>query len=227
MEEISNNEHIEATSQEESQQEQEAPVQPTPEERNLAALRTARQKAEQERDMYLQKLKAYEAQQQQQQKPAEVEENIDPSDLVEWRHVQKEISKLKEEINSYKTQNNQTTTEARLKSQYPDIEQVLTPDNIAMLKEQDPELASIINDNQNLYTKASVAYKYIKKMGIYQGKDFEKEKNAIDANASKPRSSSASSGHSPLGNAHDFMDSSTEERRKQLYKEMQRYASLK
>jgi outer membrane translocation and assembly module TamA len=208
-------EQVEETTQASETNQHEAQASPQNED-NIRQLREARKKAEKERDEYLQRLKTYEEQQKKQEVPP-VER--DPSDLVEWRDVQTEISKLKQEINQYQQQTFQSTTETRLKSQYPDIEQVLTADNIDKLKESDPELAAMIDENQNLYTKASVAYKYIKKMGIYSDKNYDKEKETITHNSTKPRSSSAAGQASPLSEMNNFIDN-PEEHRKKLYKDM-------
>ena len=181
---------------------------------NIRTLRQEKERLSRERDEYQRKLQEYE-----QARTKQTEPERNPSDLVEWGDVQREMNKLKEEINSYKQQSGTATTEMKLKSQFPDIESVLTPENIERLKQEDPELAAMINESSNLYTKASVAYKAIKKTGIYADKSYDKDKETIAANTMKPRSSSAVNKSSPLTGMNDFVED-TDAYRKRLYKEM-------
>ena len=61
----------------------------------------------------------------------------------------------------------QQTHAAQLRSELPDLNQVVSPENEARLREEHPEIASLIDSAPDLYTAGKAAYKFIKKMGIY------------------------------------------------------------
>jgi len=206
---------VEETPNQDSQQDTTQKDEHSDAEKNFAALRSAREKAERERDEYLHKLKQYEEQQKRSQEPPKQEIYRDPSDLAEY----KDLLELRKEMAAQKQNYDQQATEIKLRQSFPDIDEVLSAKNIAKFREQEPELAQMLNDNKNLYSKASVAYKYIKKMGVVDQDLYKKEKEAIAINASKPRPSDSISKGSPLSQMNDFTES-TAESRARIYKEM-------
>lgn len=209
-----------ATGVEESKEE--APV-----ERNIRIMRELKKKAERERDeavRRMQELESYrqQAPQQQQEAPVDDDVNLNPDDLVEWKHVQKKMRKLEDQLRSYQQQTSVTTVEARLKYQYNDFDQVVSADNIELLKASYPELAQTLNDSKDLYAKAVSAYTLIKKLGI-NAEEYTQDKQMAQKNAAKPRpltSVSPQQGSSPLSKANAFANGLTDELRKQLAKEM-------
>lgn len=193
---------------------------------NMRALREKAERIERERDEAMRRLQEYESKQQTQ--PVEEDDDIAlaPDDLAEGKHLSKvarKIKKLESELNQYKQQSNMTTTEARLKSQYPDFDKIVSKDNVEMLKLQYPEIASTLNSSQDMYATAVSAYTMIKRLGIHQEEAFVAEKAIAQKNAAKPRplaSVSPQQGDSPLSRANAFANGLTDELKEQLRREM-------
>lgn len=189
--------------------------------RNFRYLRQQNETLQKERDEYYRVLKNIEAQQK--QTPEEVN-NLGPDDLVEWKHVQRELNKVKEELTTYKQQSYQYSAESRLKAQYPDFDRVVNDASIAALREQYPELAQSLNSNPDVYSKASAVYTLVKKFNLAPSDESLLERARIQENSKKPRplsSISPQQGETPLSKANAFANGLTNELRAQLLKEMQ------
>lgn len=212
----------------------EQPKEETPADRNFKALRELRAKAEQERDQALRRAAELEARyashpfkDQSQDAQEEYQEiGIGNDDIAEGKHVKQvssEVKKLRAELRQYKEQSVASLVEARLKMEYPDIEKVVTKENIEILGIQEPDIAATINDSQDLYKKAVAAYKLIKKFGIQPEDNYQEDRIRAQVNAAKPRplaSVSPQQGDSPLSHANAFANGLTDELRAQLLKEM-------
>lgn len=195
-----------------------------PQEKNFKQLKHKYARIEKERDEYARRLAELEA------KPAPLEEDdtitLAPDDLAEGKHLTKmgrKVKKLEEELNRYKNQSAASIAEAKLRTQYPDIDSVVTLDNIEALKDSYPELAATLNSSPDLYTKAVSAYTLIKKLGINGQDAFQEEKALAQKNAAKPRpltSVSPQQGDSPLSRANAFANGLTDDLKAQLRKEM-------
>lgn len=210
-----NEQVLESSSQDTSPQPQQ--TQQSDADKNFAALRQARQKAERERDEAQQRLAQYEAQ----QKPQEPVRNRNNDDLAEWGDIQK----VKQELDS-------KLQEIKMRTDYPDIYNVVSKDNIDKLREQDPELAQMIYETQfqDPSKAMKMAYKYIKKMDIEPKKDYSKEKELIEENQAKPRSSASSTRATPLSQANEYMTSTYKEQqahKTRIFLEMQDAAANK
>ncbi len=192
--------------------------------RNFRALREAKERAERERDEALRIVTQIHSQKK--TDPIEEDEDIhlNPDDLVEWKHVDKKIKKLESQIKNYQSQSTVAATEARLKSQYPDFDSVVSQQNVAQLSSQYPELANALASTNDLYSQAVSAYTLIKKLGISPEEDaYAKDRERAKTNASKPRplaSVSPQQGDSPLSRANAFAQGLTEDLKKQLHQEM-------
>ena len=199
-------------------------------ENNMTELRRQRWKAERERDEYLHRLTQLEQQAQRSQSHQSNAQNSDdpalnPDDLVEWKHVQKYIKKLEDKIDNYHTTTSAISVEAKLKSQYPDFDKIVTPENVEALRNSHPEIAATLTEGKDLYNKAASAYTLIKKLGIHKDMPAVDPENMNRAkqNAAKPRpltSVSPQQGDTPLSRANAFANGMTDELRKQLIKEM-------
>lgn len=187
---------------------------PTRNDENIRQLRLAKEKAEKEREEYFQRLQQYE-QQQKEQESAKKEVHRDPSDLAEY----KDLMELRKEMDQQRVTQEQLSTEIKLRQSFPDIDQVLSADNIAKFREQEPELAAMLNANQDMYNKAAVAYKYIKKMGLGSPDPYQKEKDKMAENASKPKSSYSAGKDTPLSQLADY-SGDPEARRKHVWQQM-------
>lgn len=196
-------------------------------EKNIRALREKAERAERlerERDEYFRRLQELEARSHQvQEQPKESEFTPNPDDLVEWKHVEKKIKKLEEQLQSYHQQTAATSVEVKLAQQYPDFNSVVSKENVETLRSLYPEIATTLNASQDLYSKAASAYTLIKKLGIYEDPSISADRIKAQTNASKPRplaSVSPQRGDSPLSRANAFANGLTDDLKQQLYKEM-------
>ncbi len=199
-----------------------------PNDRNIRDLRKKAEQLESERNEYYRLLQEAKKQPQSQESTENMDDlSINPDDFVEGKHIHKLYKKLNsvtKELQEYKQQSSQVTAESRLKMNYPDFDSVVTPDHIAVLREQYPELAASINSNQDLYSKASSAYTLIKKLNIVPDSSYDNDRQRISQNMSKPRplnSVNPQQGDSPLSRANAFAQGLTPELKNQLLKEMQ------
>jgi len=231
----------EVPQEQEVQQEEVAQDQPqkpveTEQARNFRQLKEARDREERERKRvekerdeairYIQQMQA------QQQAPLQVKEEdelaINADDFVEGKTVKKvynEVRELKKQLKQYQQQSSESLAESRLKTMYPDADQVLSKDNIAALNEKHPELANtIINSTGDTYSKLVTAYTMIKQLGVHQAPDlYQADRELAQRNAAKPRpltSIAPQQGDSPMSRANAFANGLTPELSKQLHKEM-------
>ena len=143
-------------------------------------------------------------------------DNVDKKLMKAHKGTKKEVEAVRQEIMELKAQ----LEEQRFRSKYPDIEEVLSPENIELLKKEDPEIASMIGNIKNTQEQASLAYKYIKRMLPPKTEESSERKKAVE-NSKKPISVQALSKQSAIGNAHQFENGLTKELKSQLWKEMQ------
>jgi len=161
----------------------------------------------------------------QQNKNVPVDDDVDlnPDDLPEWRHVKKEISKMQRKLDAYEQRSTTSTAENRIRSAFPDFDDVVNAETIRSLREMEPELAQSIADSKDLYNQAAAAYKAIKRFGISQEDNFVSDRERVAKNNAKPRPTQTIApqhGESPLSHANAFSNGLTPELKKQLYKEM-------
>jgi hypothetical protein len=212
--------------------EQETPVVATPPvspktetaaERNFRNLVDKTKRLERERDEALRL-----AQQAKQAVPdPEADLVVGQDELIEGKHfnkLSKEFKQLKEELKSYRQSSTALSEEAMLKVQYPDIDSVVSEENMELLRAADPDFVEMLKSSTNFKAKAVSAYKHIKKLGIYSDESVQGEKEIAQRNANKPKplaSISPQQGDSPLSRANAFANGLTPELKKQLIKEME------
>lgn len=191
--------------------------------KNFRNLRLENERLAKEHAQLMAKLKEYE----QPKEPEEdLEINIGDDDLFEGKHyrkIQKQLQKQQEQMRQYQNQVQLTATEVKLKSQYPDFDKVISPENINRLREEEPEIAEAIASTQDVYSKAVSAYKMIKKLGIYVEDNYQSDRNIALKNSLKPKplaSVAPQQGESPLSKANAFANGLTPELKDQLWKEM-------
>ena len=95
------------------------------------------------------------------------DEEFIPKDKVN-KLVEKKAARIAEEIakretEKFFTQQKQAQFMDRLKSKYSDFEEVVNPETMALLEEQDPELATTIASAKDPYLIGMQCYKYIKR----------------------------------------------------------------
>ncbi len=200
---------------------------------NLRILREAREKAERERDELMQ----YVLQMQKQQQPVkkepiqeipepEVEFSVDDEALLEGKHgkqLYKKMQQMEKKLAAYESKSSESIIETRIKSELPDFDAVVNQENINKLNKEFPEIATTLRDTKDLYSKATAAYKIMKKFGIYKDKTYDHDKEIALKNASKPRtvtSLNPQQGDSPLSKANAFANGMTKDLQAQLLKEM-------
>ena len=128
---------------------EEAPIEQPKEEptydknvQNWRSLREKAQKAERERDELLKKL------QEQQNSHKQQQDDYKPidDDLASG----KDIKRIEKQQAQRIAQLEQQVIESKLKSQYPDFDEVVNQDTLGMLQDVDPELAESLASNPNL-----------------------------------------------------------------------------
>ncbi len=194
-------------------------------------LRDKAQKAEQRAQELEQALLQAQAQKQAelQQEPQESQDiSIEEDALVEGKHlkkVNKQIKNLEDQLKYYQQQSSLNSTEAKLKSQYPDFDKIVSKENLENLRTVYPEIAATINSSPDLYNKAVSAYTMIKKLGIMQEDLYVEDKAQAQKNAAKPKplvSVSPQQGDSPLSRANAFASGKlSDELKKSLWREME------
>ena len=138
------------------------------------------------------------------------------------RKLYREIKTLKGEI----TRTQQRTSESdidRLRSRFKDFDDVMDPENIGYLKQNNPSLAKAVARLQDEpYEQGLAAYEAIKNTSWYREKNSNlEEKLKIEQNVKKPVSVQAVRKQGgALGDANRFAAGLTPELKKQLQQEM-------
>jgi hypothetical protein len=234
---VQDNSSLEAAATEESSPENQEVAAPEPiakpepesaQAKNFRTLRQQKEAVERERDEAVRIANEYAAKYQQ---PAEPEEdlgyNLADNDLAEGKHLTKlakEVKKLKQQLEGYKQKTSEEVTEAKIKSQYPDFDKVVTSENVQALRDMYPEIAQTLNSSTDLYGKSVSAYTMIKRFGIVpEEHKYQADIDRAQKNAAKPKSLATISpqqGDSPLSRANAFANGLTEGLQKELWKEM-------
>lgn len=200
-------------------------------EKNLRALREAREKAERERDeaykmlQYVYQSQGHPKPQYKNNAPEEEDDTITVGndDFVEGKHLSKvdrKIKKLEQQIRDYQQMSSEYAIESQIKSKYPDYDNVVNNETVEILKNKYPEIAKSISQSTDLYSKAVSAYTLMKKLGISPENETLINKQKIRENNTKPKSTNSIS-ESPLNKAAAFADKRlTDELRDVHFKEM-------
>lgn len=127
----------------------------------------------------------------------------------------RQVKKMLKEASQYTVQAN---AEWRLRSRYPDFDQVVNADNIRKLSEQKPSIYKSLMSHSDLYEKGEGAYEIIKNM--INAEKYEYQDKKIEENKIKPRAAAAAgpqAGESPLARVPDYdRRILTEEKRRQI-----------
>lgn len=113
----------------------------------------------------------------------------------------------------------------RLRSKFTDFDDVVNPETLELLEQQDPELAKTIASSGDPYAMALQSYKFIKSMGIAEKAPVARRAKEIDRkieqNAKTVQSPQAFDKR-PMAQTFRM----TETQKKALFEEMNSYASL-
>lgn len=151
--------------------------------------------------------------------PQEEDYGIDDSAIAEGRHVKelkRELKQLKEAI----AKKDASTVDERIQMRFPDYAEVVSKENIELLKQTEPELAKSLYYVTDPYDQAAAAYKMLKKIQNKQEPSHALEKKKAQENSQKPVSVQAVNKASAIGNAHLFENGLTKEAKAQLWEEM-------
>lgn len=161
-------------------------------------------------------------------KPAPKEEideldKLSDDDIVTKAQAKKMAAKMAREIaNEVMKQREAATVEDRLQLKYQDFAEVVTKENIDLLKQTEPELADSLRYHPDPYAQGVAAYKLLKKISTGQSSPPPSpDRDKAIKNSQKPVSVNAVTKASALGNAHLFENGLTPEVKKQLFAEMQ------
>lgn len=205
----------------------ETPVVLTEAERNFNSLRREKRRMANELEDTKRRLAEYEAVHNENEQEEEEDIDIGDDDITEGKHLKKVLKKQKKleaELRELRQKSAEDTVENRIRNKYADYDAVVNTDTLAALAEEDPELIYTIQSSPDVYNKAILAYKEIKRRGIITDKNYDSDKKRAQTNATKPRpvvSASPSKGQSPLSHANAFAEELTPELKSKLWKEMQ------
>lgn len=210
------------------------------------SMQKANQEAQRELEYYRSQFKAQQpapAPKQQQEEPEEVEEFDDsdlranPDDIATKKDIQKYHARLSrtekrqrdqiKRMQQQQQQINKDAIEARLRATYPDMERVITNDNIKAIAARSPSMYNIITSYANDYEKAVAAYEYIKSSGIYkEAVQQQQNQSKILKNLNQPKPTAAINRENRSSyNAGPSGRTSEEQRRASHWAEMNEYAS--
>lgn len=145
------------------------------------------------------------------------EEELSPDDLLTVAQLNKVNAKRDQET----LRELQRHKEEILRLRYPDLDQVLSNENLEIFEQQEPELAETLTALQGDPIKMRIAaYKMIKKT-LVKDTPPSMEKQKAESNSKKPVSIQSVGKGSAIGTISAFENGLTPELKKQLYKEMQ------
>jgi hypothetical protein len=149
-------------------------------------------------------------------------DKLGSEDLVTKSHVMKMAERMARQIATQAIKEREReTVDERLMIKYPDFAEVVSKDNIELLKQTEPELARSLSHNPDDYEKGIAVYKALKRLGITQGSTVNSDKERAKKNSEKPVSLSTVSKSSAIGNAQAFENGLTKEVKAALWAEMQ------
>ena len=153
--------------------------------------------------------------------------NLAEDDILTVSQARKLATKMAKQVaNEAIRQREALTVDDRLRSKFSDYDQVVTTENIELLKQNDPELAlSLQRLSDDPYAQSIAAYKLLKNTGygapVKSAAPTLEKKKALE-NAQKPLSVNTVTKQSAIGNAHAFENGLTPDLKKQLWADMQK-----
>lgn len=141
----------------------------------------------------------------------QLESKVGDDELVEQRHLKQMRAQIE-----------QQTLELRLKSKFPDFDEVVNTENLQKLAKEDPELAYTLDSTQDMYAKAVAAYKMIQSKQPKE-QPLSEDDEMFEENQYKPRNSNSLNpkNDTPLAGANAFQRGLTKDQKSKLWAEMQ------
>jgi len=147
---------------------------------------------------------------------------IHPQEWVTGEQLEKIIEKDRKEREEMRKQEEQRQMQQRIRSSFPDMDDVLSQDNLAYLEYHEPEIAAGIAQIQDPYLQVANAYKTVKRL-VPQMTDQDRKKMERTQNAPSSLSDpkvSGNTGNTAQGNYRS--NRMTPQRKRELYEEMLR-----
>lgn len=165
--------------------------------------------------------------------PADELDSIPDDDYIPKRDVKKLLKKesenirkeAREEAKRILEEQERANFHRRLKEKFSDFDEIVTPETLELLDEQDPDLANTIAELKDPYKIGLQTYKYIKSMGLTSKAPAQKRMKEVD----KKLEQNAKTVQSPLAYDKRPMAQTfqlTEQMKQDLWKEMNGYAAL-
>ena len=155
------------------------------------------------------------------QQPKQMDDGLSDDDLLTVGQHKKELER---HVNKALREYEAKTVDDRLRSKFSDYDDVVTSENIELLKQNDPELAMSLKLLENdPYAQSVAAYKMLKRFGYGAQKTNQvlDKKKALE-NSQKPVSVNAVSKQSSVGNVQTFENGLTPELKRSLWADMQK-----
>jgi hypothetical protein len=163
---------------------------------------------------------------QQKQLPPEEDEleGLADDDILTVSQARKLAQKISRQTaqESYR-ERDAATVDDRMRSKFSDYDDIVTSENLELLKKNDPELAmSLQRLADDPYSQSMAAYKMLKRAGYSPQKQSQTlEKRKALENSQKPMSVNSVSKQSSIGNVASFENGLTPDLKKQMWAEMQ------
>jgi uncharacterized coiled-coil protein SlyX len=158
----------------------------------------------------------------QQHKAPEPEEDHDLTETEKRLSKQiKELQRVVSEKEEIGKQREADYTLDRLRGKYADFDEVMDPENITYLKNNNAALAkAIARLKDDPYEQGIAAYEALKNTEWFKQRHTMKDKAQLEANSKKPVSVQAVRKQGPLSEANRFINGLTPELKKSLQQEM-------
>lgn len=149
-------------------------------------------------------------------------DSLSDDDILTKSQAKKLATRMaREEAERLYKERDASTAGDRIKSRFPDFDEIVTQENVEFLKKQKPELALSLSHNPDPYAQAVAVYDALKMIGVSGRKEPPVEREKALKNAQKPLSVNAITQNSAIGNVHMFENGITPELKAKLWKEMQ------
>ena len=199
---------------------QQAPPQEDPQEKNWKEVRAQMKELKREKEALQAQIEKL-ANQKSMSEPDD-DMGMRDDDLVDAKTAKRMAEKiLEKKLQHLQSQQASELAELRLKAKFPDIENVVTPQAIEELRENEPELYATVMAQQDIYAKGAAAYKLIKNMKKSNHDPYAKERAKAEVNMKKPVSSTSVKGGTGSEADSAFVNGLTPDLKKKLYQEMQ------
>lgn len=191
-----------------------------PQERNWKEVRQQLKQLKMEKDAIERRL-SEQAQAQQPKRSLRDEYNVADDDLLDAKTAARMTeSMMDKRFSQMQAQHESRLAELTLRAKFNDIDEVVTPEALDALRQEEPELHASIMNQPDMYTKGAAAYKLIKNMEKSKQDPYAKERAKAEANLKKPAHSASLKGSASGPQDHTFANGLDAATKARLYKEM-------